>query len=1413
VPLHRSGQFRRQLKSLLPQVFYVYDNKSKMILAIVVVTRCTYSRDSSQVVWTIGQGVQLAAPFPITKDDRNYLSTIFKVTEDCASRLCSAATAAGGPVMYHLGDYARNVWRVWCFDPDEARRIVDMLETLPEQLQFTTKASTTRLLGITPSPHSVDAPINAEEDASGALGSEHARHCQPTIGSLALPAKPIEAAARQGINNLTMRSYWRGSVRTRYAPERILACLRLASNLKAPSALAEAVSDAADVLFGDSTSDLAREVREGQHALPKVAVLRRARVKLDIFSIMFERRLWLHFEYRRYLYLDASPQLGYNFLCGREDRIGIPRDEMLNSHFRSAYDINSNFETRILPVSTLGLGRATLAHKTTAAANIYLMESASDAEFHAKRAELRGAIADQGTEKGIVDEPVTIIPRFENAFSPTDTRSFLFPHALSMHGHLHILYNALQEAVESLPSAATYMEQLRAMEGFLSNKGLRRKFQASCVNGQACHRLFDHYPTVHCDWRWEFLSSALDILTPLFPHIKEHFNPKKLLEGEGGVLQRALVSEIIQVLETELFPVYSEMLRVVGKTVESYAKKLELCWCHAEFTRTQPARKRKAKRMLAHGGRDTCVWKGRMGPWWVANGIAELMDDIENCSSQHLQKLLATSSEHVRGIVLEEHILLKQRLREILTQKMRVWKTIPWLALGVFSCCCGGDLDTSKKVLQECFNQYAAAPHHRQHRVSRILFHPDSACRTDLDTFMLSGKNLQEFPHAFGKLQEYALVPLVERGVEMLHALIKRIGHTVQRVSPQYVCARMREKRNLDVLASNAEFHTMCVQGWSSTKLLDNVLALRFSKAQLNAMKPLDKIQAVYQCGESNEFQDTAKARQLREEWRTMTAYTRGVAPQLHDEWKKCVQYFKSRLRQGRFYSVDKDIYAGCESMSGFADYKGRPVKSALAAAQGKLPEFEWSSLASQVIFQVVNAHPERRTTLIHDMSTTVPTTITVCICHVLIVASSRGGVAIVHNDNSSPIALDLRGFVLDMQKTFSSLYAWEAIGKRSLLRPLACGQPGFAGESSLVSCDSGSMALPATGDMAKIPVVFDGIALACSVVALSKLELAGAATESSGHSVPVARLHGVHKDTLDKLATHGTISLTEDEFGETCASMHRSATGWTLAVCLGRPLLLCQTMSDEPVLRQSKLELLCALVQDGWQHCAEPPAAWLPGKPKLFNAAMKMPLSYFAALADYTSVFAKGVSSIAHGASNLYYRALLLLEGDRLQKVIADILGRPATDVAFVEDDAHTGDVDHLLDQLGESCPGQQASDNIPDMQLGFENGELCPTVVLFQGWTRCVVDAGPGTPAVKVYFDHYTSGLRQRGFVECGVHTCRRYRYITGTQAEFCAEMYVWHRHGSDPGVDSRWTHLEFVPTPAEVQDVMKRLRLTPF
>ena len=130
---------------------------------------------------------------------------------------------------------------------------------------------------------------------------------------MAQPETSIEAAARKGIRSLQLKSNYQGIVEYRYAPEKILACLQLACHLKAPSALTDAVAAATGVLFGDATMDLAQEIRQGQHPLPSVGVLRAARIRLDIFSIMFERRLWLQFEYRRYLYLDASPQLGYNF--------------------------------------------------------------------------------------------------------------------------------------------------------------------------------------------------------------------------------------------------------------------------------------------------------------------------------------------------------------------------------------------------------------------------------------------------------------------------------------------------------------------------------------------------------------------------------------------------------------------------------------------------------------------------------------------------------------------------------------------------------------------------------------------------------------------------------------------------------------------------------------------------------------------------------------------------------------------------------------------------------------------------------------------------------------------------------------------------------------------------------------------
>ena len=59
------------------------------------------------------------------------------------------------------------------------------------------------------------------------------------------------------------------------------------------------------------------------------------------------------------------------FLCVREDRVGIPRDENVGALFRAKYDLNQNFESRIMPLSTLGLGHAGLANKALVVANLF----------------------------------------------------------------------------------------------------------------------------------------------------------------------------------------------------------------------------------------------------------------------------------------------------------------------------------------------------------------------------------------------------------------------------------------------------------------------------------------------------------------------------------------------------------------------------------------------------------------------------------------------------------------------------------------------------------------------------------------------------------------------------------------------------------------------------------------------------------------------------------------------------------------------------------------------------------------------------------------------------------------------------------------------------------------------------------
>ncbi len=145
------------------------------------------------------------------------------------------------------------------------------------------------------------------------------------------------------------------------------------------------------------------------------------------------------------------------------------------------------------------------------------------------------------------------------------------------------------------------------------------------------------------------------------------------------------------------------------------------------------------------------------------------------------------------------------------------------------------------------------------HRIAHRIFRLSSSSRVDINRFVEDGGCLEEYPFAYACLQDYALVPLVERAVESLHARIKRIGKGCTYVLPPYLCAMLRHSQTLELLRSNQDVYGMCVRMWHSRTLVKDLLALRQSGALHDRSKRLDWIKCVYQISLADQFEDLSE--------------------------------------------------------------------------------------------------------------------------------------------------------------------------------------------------------------------------------------------------------------------------------------------------------------------------------------------------------------------------------------------------------------------------------------------------------------------------------------------------------------------------------------------------------------------------
>jgi hypothetical protein len=166
-------------------------------------------------------------------------------------------------------------------------------------------------------------------------------------------------------------------------------------------------------------------------------------------------------------------------------------------------------------------------------------------------------------------------------------------------------------------------------------------------------------------------------------------------------------------------------------------------------------------------------------------------------------------------------------------EKMAMWNYIPLKVVGVFYCYFCRDpatLARCKVILGESICEYddALLRGKTLHRVATRLLDPSTLCGEQLRAFHAQEeKTLFDYAHAFVELMCYAFVSLVERRVEMIHALIKRVGRLATRITPQYVCAAVREPMHLKLLQSSREFSEECVRLWRKSSLFGATLLFR----------------------------------------------------------------------------------------------------------------------------------------------------------------------------------------------------------------------------------------------------------------------------------------------------------------------------------------------------------------------------------------------------------------------------------------------------------------------------------------------------------------------------------------------------------------------------------------------------------
>lgn len=1216
------------------------------------------------------------------------------------------------------------------------------------------------------------------------------QHMQPVTPPAGPPANPAALA-----NTTTHRSTWKG-VAYEFDFRTIVNAIRLKQKLKSSNVdIGEVCSIVWDLSLPPHTASAMHDLRaSGKLILPKRSVVQEAQIKLDICYSLLRRFEMTHMASARYVVPDSSPQAGYDILCIVEDTFSWPLG--MPPAARAALDPQACLARRTLPLSTLGYGASSALHKSANLAHILKIESGDD--YDRRRLEVKAIVSDQGAESAIADMPlldaapvadmVNRVRRGQMSTSTLSSIGFMFPAAIYIPDHLHLIFGSSKEAFVSTDLWKEAEPILRSLAKFLRHRLLLGRFVARCLPAELRPR-FRKVSFGYADWKWEYMHRFLDNITPVWSIMVQYFDKAKLCDkgDEAGFINPKELAEIETMLSSPVLFGVILVAKAIMKSLDLIGTWCEGCRCHEAhlFDISVPESRRLLNYQKASA---TCQMKGRRGCEAAVGDLHLLLLRVDGApfASQELQRWYSGAEWIHMSVVkgFEETVMAK--LMERLRDKLSFWKTLPYKLLGLYNPDPGRAKAAGREILTEYQTACAAGVEHKLHRVARRFLGADSPLFDDLRAFSFSHHPLRDFVDLFLEVQAYALAPLVSRKSEGLHAMVKSSHMKAPRSLIPFLSSRLRQDELVMAIADQRSFDYLSGQ-WRLRGYLDRALRVVIAPAERWMLKARGagwKKDMFYQCCLTTQFKDQSANLKLNADWGDIMKPVLAPHPQvLSDVQRLFVQLMKDKFSfPGLAWSVPVALVEG--------DFPAdTPLENVVDACVDGLRlsnSPDPVDIGEQLFFMVNNSRPEQRKVV---LAPHVPRSLTLVEVSLLQVRRQLDDKLVVVRSGKT-MQLDLCRFAHPTR--FAKVFAWQsmerflmnALGDNQLMaltdQDLDIGAP-----TELVQLDDGVLGALCEGDGSG-PSSAQLFAKQCEELVF---ELSWSVRDRSANEWVQAfevmgRLPGLHKDHLDAVAAASHVEVRTDEFGDLVMRLaDRDALPRQWVCSLGEPVSLAKLpVTNLP--SASKLDLVLHLLRDGFTPSDAIEGPHLPHDGKKFVPSMlARSRHYLLCMAQSEMLFGLGLDQIHPGRPNEYYHCLLELPIAALLQIHQRADFAKLNNLHFRQ--LRSGfEVSSALVCAARAGPQEDALEPIEDEVSDVEDELAAPPLA---DDTVKVADVfRPATiRGTRILFDYFShcSGI-QRAYARCRVHErCFRYaqcnRFPRRTQ--LVAYLYAWQLLGA--------------------------------